>query len=250
VRQRSRSCEVGSKRAVQIATVSTLLGLAVALAACDTDDGKTLRPADPNATTTTTAAVASVGTGVLSSIVLDSSGNAGTDNGLGNGGFLPGDSIAANDLTDAGFELLLPWPDGGEIDARYTCDGDDVQPPVSWKSLPSGTAQLAFVMVDESSIDDGAPFVHWAIAGIDPAVGSIVEGQVPLGAVVASNGFRANGWRGPCPPEGNGPHTYTMTMYALNQQVEIADGTPAAEFIEYIEALSIGSTDLSFVYER
>ncbi len=231
----------------------SILIVATALAACDTGDGKTLRPPDPNATTVAPAIV-SPDSGALPSIALDGTGGLGDgglgDGGLGDGGFLPGGSIPANDIGDEGFALFAPWLDGAEIDERHTCDGDDVQPALSWKSPPGGTVQLAFVLVDESSIIDGAAFVHWVIGGVAPSETSIVEGQVPVGAVVGSNSFDAVGWSGPCPPVGDGPHTYRMTMYALNQQVELADGTPAAEFIDYLEALSIASTDLNFVYER
>jgi Raf kinase inhibitor-like YbhB/YbcL family protein len=249
VRHRSEPPAVGRRSAVCVAIAPLALVVAVSLSACDTGDGKTLRPVDPNATTIAPAVVSS-DSGALPSIGLDGTGVAAGDGGLGDGGFLPGDSIPSNEFSDEGFALFAPWLDGTAIDARYTCDGDDVQPPLSWKSPPAGTVQLAFVMVDESSITDGAPFVHWVMGGVDPTEESIPEGQAPVGAIVGSNSFRAVGWSGPCPPVGDGPHTYRMTMYALNQQVELADGTPAAEFIDYIETLSIGSTDLSFVYER
>ena len=105
-------------------------------------------------------------------------------------------------------------------------------------------------MVDESALDGERPFVHWVLAGVDPAEISLLEDDVPLGAVQAENSFGAFGWRGPCPPEGEPAHIYRFTMYALNQQVELADETPANELLDYIEQLAITSTDVTATYQR
>jgi Raf kinase inhibitor-like YbhB/YbcL family protein len=115
---------------------------------------------------------------------------------------------------------------------------------------PEGTVQLAFAMVDESTIIEGRPFVHWALAGVDPAEISLLEGDVPTGAVQAENAFGTIGWSGPCPPEGDPEHSYRFTMYALNQQVELADGTAADEFLDYIQMVTIASTDVTATYRR
>ena len=71
-----------------------------------------------------------------------------------------------------------------------------------------------------------------------------------MGAVVGANSFGVSDWSGPCPPVGDGPHNYRLTMYALNQQVVLADGVPAAELLDFIEAVSIGTTDVTATYER
>ena len=73
---------------------------------------------------------------------------------------------------------------------------------------------------------------------------------MPLGAVQATNSFGTVGWSGPCPPEGEPAHTYRVTMYALNQQVELADGTPADELLDFIEQVAIASTDVTATYQR
>jgi Raf kinase inhibitor-like YbhB/YbcL family protein len=197
------------------------------LAACDTGDGKQLHPVDPRVTTIATAPPA-------------------TDGGTG--------ALATSTLPpnlDTGFELFAPWLKGAPIDARYTCGGLDVAPALSWKSPPSGTEQLAFTMIDESATDsEGRPLVHWILAAVETSNVSVTEGVVPPGAIQATNSFDKVGWTGPCPPVGAAPHTYRLTMYALNQQVELADGTPANELLDYIESVSIASTDLTGTYQR
>ena len=83
---------------------------------------------------------------------------------------------------DEAFELFTPWGAGQPFDERYTCDGDDISPPLSWKSPPAGTVQLAFAMVDESTFVDGEPFVHWVLAGVETSEISLLEDTVPFGA--------------------------------------------------------------------
>ena len=227
------------------------IGASAGFGACDTGDGKDLRPVDPDTTTTSTVAPdgASVGsgaieTGPLPSLPLDENQA---------GGSIEASVLGSLDdpaTEEDGFELFTPWVAGSPIDDRYTCDGDDVSPPLSWESPPTETVQLAFSMVDESALDDGQPFVHWVLAGVDPEEISLLEDDVPLGAVQAENSFGVTGWRGPCPPAGEPAHIYRFTMYALNQQVELADGTPADELLDYIELVSIASTDVTTTYER
>lgn len=211
----------------RLAPIVLVTVLALTVGACDTGDGKTLRPVDPDTTTTSTIP-ATVDTGALPSLPLDDA-------------VLPG---------DAALRLYAPWQDGAPIEARYTCDGDDLSPAISWTAPPAGTVELAFSLVDESAAGADGPFVHWAIAGIDPADISLVEGQVPTGAPQATNSFGSLGWAGPCPPTGDPAHVYRLTMYALNQQSELADGTPADEMLGYLEAITIGSTNLTGTYQR
>lgn len=212
----------------------TLLAVAVtvALAGCDTGDGKQLRPVDPDSTTTSTIAE-SVATGPLPSIPLEDALTSTTAGAQG-----------------AGFELFAPWQDGAPIEARNTCDGNDISPALSWSPPQAGTVELAFSLVDESAADGDGPFVHWVIAGIDPAQLSLIEGQVPVGAIQATNSFDVLGWSGPCPPSGDPAHVYRLTMYALNQQSELADGTPASELLGYLESVTVGSTILTGTYQR
>jgi len=209
-------------------------------AACDTGDGKQLRPVDPDSTTTSTQA-ATIDTGSLPSVPIDSIPN----NPLGAAG-----TGAEPDPDAAGFRLFAPWAEGAPIDARHTCDGDDISPAVSWSAAPAGSIEMAVSLVDESVLDGDQPFVHWVVAGIDPADVSLIEGQVPLGAIQATNSFGTAGWTGPCPPPGEAAHVYRLTVYALGQQSELPDGTPAAELLDYIADISIGSTELTGTYQR
>ena len=210
----------------------------LSVAACDTGDGKQLRPVDPDSTTTSTEA-STIDTGTLPSVPIDST----QDDPLGAAG-------TGADPAAAGFRLFAPWAEGAPIDARHTCDGDDISPAVSWSAPPAGTIEMAVSLVDESAADGDQPLAHWVIAGIDPADVSLIEGEVPLGAIQATNSFNTAGWTGPCPTSGEAAHVYRLTVYALGQQSELAEGTPADEVLDYIAATSIGSAELTGTYQR
>lgn len=218
------------------------LGLgALAVASCDTGDGKTLQPPDESATTVApTPTLASV---PLETVELVTSANAG-----GEGSAV--DTTISVSVAPSPFQVFAPWQDGGPIDTRNTCDGEDVSPAVSWASPPDGTTELAVALVDESATAGDGPFVHWVLVGVDPDDISVFEGDVPVGAVQAVNSFGTIGYGGPCPPEGDAAHTYRLTLYALNQQNELADGTTATELLDFVEDVAIGAADLTGTYRR
>ena len=206
---------------------------ALALAGCDTGDGKQLKPYDPADYPSQT---------VDTTIADELSGELLVDP---TGGFEPDPGAAAEP-----FSLAAPWLEGDAIDPRYTCDDADVAPAVSWGAVPAGTVEIAIALVDDSAVSDGQPFVHWVIGGLDPAEVAVVEGDVPPGAVQALNFFGEVGYGGPCPPPGDEPHLYRLTAYALNQQLELADGDGASEFLDVIATIAVASTDVTGFYQR
>lgn len=233
----------------RFSTRALLLGVsvgAITLASCDTGDGKTLQPYDPDDYPSQTAPPTSMTDG--------DSGVGAFDDPDGLGGSRPLLTSPGAEAGDAGptggFQVFAPWLDGGEIDARHTCDGDDVAPAISWGSVPAGTVEIAIAMVDHSAVSEGAPFVHWVIAGLDPADITLIEGDVPPQSEQALNYFGDVGYGGPCPPPGDAPHLYGLTAYALNTPLEVADGDIADDFLDAIARVSIGSADLNGTYQR
>ncbi len=215
--------------------VSTCAGLAV-FAGCDTGDGKQLQPYDPADYPSPT-----VPSTVEDEFVVDPTFDPNAD---------PDAGTASPAATIEPFSVAAPWLDGGEIDPRFTCDGLDVAPALSWGAVPGGTVEIALTLVDDSAVSDGQPFVHWVIGGLDPAEIALTEGDAPPGALQALNYFGDVGYGGPCPPPGEEPHLYRLTAYALNQQLELADGDLATEFLDTIATLSIASTDVTGFYQR
>jgi hypothetical protein len=105
-----------------------------------------------------------------------------------------------------------------EIPARYTCEGEDVSPPLAWSGVPQGTRSLALVLDDPDAPDPRAPkttWVHWVVYDIPPSAAGLAEGAaLPAGAREGRNDWKATGYRGPCPPIGR--HRYFHKLYALD----------------------------------
>lgn len=104
---------------------------------------------------------------------------------------------------------------GGRIPTRYTCDGENVSPPLAWSDVPEATRSFALVCADPDA--PGGTWYHWAIYDIPPTARALPEGiptasaQPPQG----TNDFRHPGYGGPCPPPGRGSHRYVFTLYAV-----------------------------------
>ena len=103
---------------------------------------------------------------------------------------------------------------GATIPREYTCDGRDVSPPLQWSGLPPGARELALVMRDPDA--PGGNFTHWTVKRIPVTTDALAAGSVPSGAVEGRNSFGTIGYRGPCPPHGDAPHHYVLTLSALS----------------------------------
>ncbi|MDE1984449.1 MAG: YbhB/YbcL family Raf kinase inhibitor-like protein [Gammaproteobacteria bacterium] len=119
------------------------------------------------------------------------------------------------------FQLSSPaYAEGGAIPARFTCDGNDVSPPLAWSGAPAGTKSFAFIMDDPDAPDPAAPkmtWVHWVLYDIPVDVHGLPEGgsqHLPAGTRDGSNGWKRSGYGGPCPPIGR--HRYFHKLYALD----------------------------------
>lgn len=114
----------------------------------------------------------------------------------------------------------------GEIPKRYTCDGDNVSPPLSWSDLPAGTKSLALIVDDPDAPDPAAPkmtWVHWVLYNMPPSAAGLAENvhadQLPVGTLQGVNDWKKTAYGGPCPPIGR--HRYFHKLYALD--VELPD---------------------------
>lgn len=112
---------------------------------------------------------------------------------------------------------------GGEIPMMYTCDGANITPPLSWGTVPPGTASLAVLVTDPDA--PGGTFFHWVAYNIPPGTTEIPAGApgktvLPAGSVQGTNDFGHQGYGGPCPPPGR-PHRYHFTIYALDTSLSV-----------------------------
>jgi Raf kinase inhibitor-like YbhB/YbcL family protein len=139
------------------------------------------------------------------------------------------------------------FAEGETLPVRFTCDGEDVSPPLSWSNVPEGTEEIV-ILVQDHDAPQGT-FVHWIVAGIDPITDGIDDGEVPGGAVGGTNDFGETDYRGPCPPEGDGPHRYEFVVHALGEASRFDDQADA-ELMEVLASHTIATGTLTGEYRR
>lgn len=131
-------------------------------------------------------------------------------------------AIAPACARDEGMTLRsAAFADGGSIPFPYSCEGDNVSPPLAWSKVPEGAKELALVVADPGA--DGGVFHHWVVLGIAPTPAGVGIGEVPDGAVQAKGGSENPTWIGPCPEKGV-EHDYVFSLYPLSRRLGLAEG--------------------------
>jgi len=114
----------------------------------------------------------------------------------------------------------------GEIPSKYTCEGRDISPPLSWSGVPDAAQSLVLIVDDPDAPDPKAPrmtWVHWVLYNLPPSSTGLPEAvaasDLPKGTGEGLNDWKRTGYGGPCPPIGR--HRYFHKLYALD--VRLAD---------------------------
>jgi hypothetical protein len=147
-------------------------------------------------------------------------------------------------------QLSLTSPaftDGGAIPAKYTCDGDNVSPPLAWDQGPAGTA--AWVLIAEDI--DARLWTHWLVVNLPVDTTSLPEGasgNLPEAAIEGSTDFGPATYGGPCPPSGE--HRYSFTLYALSERLELGAEVNAAPIRAAMFGKVLGEAKLTGKYRR
>jgi Raf kinase inhibitor-like YbhB/YbcL family protein len=135
----------------------------------------------------------------------------------------------------------------GAIPARHTGDGEDVSPPLRWTGVPDGTKAFALVVHDpDAPLVDG--FTHWVAYGLPGDTTELSEGaDVPAQGTTS---FGSQGYGGPAPPAGHGPHHYYFWLYALDEDLDLEPGLTRTDLIGRIEDHVIEQARLVGTYEH
>jgi Raf kinase inhibitor-like YbhB/YbcL family protein len=109
----------------------------------------------------------------------------------------------------------------GRIPKKYTCEGDDLSPPLAWTDPPQGSKSFALIVDDPDAPDPAKPqmvYVHWVLYNIPAGTSGIDENasrsKLPDGTQTGINDYEKAAWGGPCPPIGR--HRYFFKLYALD----------------------------------
>ncbi|MDT8388192.1 MAG: YbhB/YbcL family Raf kinase inhibitor-like protein [Thiogranum sp.] len=118
------------------------------------------------------------------------------------------------------------FEDGGDIPSKYTCEGDDISPPLAWSGVPEDAESLVLIVDDPDAPDPAAPrmiWVHWVLYNLPADALDLPEGvtvkQLPVGTYEGLNNWDRTGYGGPCPPAGK--HRYFHTLYALDTLLDL-----------------------------
>ena len=136
---------------------------------------------------------------------------------------------------------------GGTVPIDYTCDGANDTPTVTIDEVPTDVEELALV-VDDPDAPTVSPFVHWVVYGIGADSTEVTDGDAALLYGVTDAGTES--WFGPCPPPGDGPHTYQWRLFGLSSTQDLEPGLGGRDLEEAIAAAVVTEAVLTASYER
>jgi Raf kinase inhibitor-like YbhB/YbcL family protein len=141
------------------------------------------------------------------------------------------------------------------IPRKYTCDGDNVAPPLQWSGAPEGTQSLALIVEDPDAPDPAAPqrvFVHWVLYDLPRTSSGLPEGAtadaLPAGTREGKNDWDRKGYGGPCPPKGR--HRYFFRLYALDRLLGDLRTPSKADLEAAMADHMLATAELVGTYER
>lgn len=143
----------------------------------------------------------------------------------------------------------------GEIPRKFTCEGEDVSPPLHWSGVPSGTRSFALIVEDPDAPDPKAPrliWTHWVLYNIPADTTTLAEDEkrhgVPPGVLQGINGWTRTGYGGPCPPVGR--HRYFHRLYALDVALPNLDRPDRKALRAAMKGHVLGEAELVGTYEK
>jgi len=139
----------------------------------------------------------------------------------------------------------------GMIPRRFTCDGEDISPPLSWTGMPGGTKSLALIADDPDA--PRKTWVHWVVYNLPASSVGLPENVLPEktlagGGRQGTSDFGRIGYGGPCPPSGT--HRYFFKLYALDAELGLAPGTTMEELLQTMAGHVLAEAHLMGRYRR
>ena len=144
---------------------------------------------------------------------------------------------------------------GGPIPAKYTCEGQDISPPLAWSGVPATAKSIALIVDDPDAPDPAKPqrvYVHWVVYNIPTSATSFPESAsksgLPKGAVQGKNDSGKAEYRGPCPPIGR--HRYFFKLYALDTLLTALSSPSKADLEKAMKGHVVESGELMGTYQK
>jgi len=132
------------------------------------------------------------------------------------------------------------------IPSKYTCDGEDINPPLEFLGVPKEAKTLVLI-VDDPDAPVGN-WDHWLVFNIAASIGIIEEGKAPKGATEIRNDFDKTSYGGPCPHSGT--HRYFFKLYALDSKLELDFSARKTDLLEAMQGHILDKAELIGLYKR
>jgi len=133
-----------------------------------------------------------------------------------------------------------------KIPSQYTCDGENINPPLTISDVPQNAKSLVLIMDDPDA--PSGDWVHWTAWNIAPQTTEIAENSTPAGAVEGLTSFGKPGYGGPCPPSGE--HRYFFKIYALDINLDLTPKNDKRELLQAMEGHILDFAELIGLYSR
>lgn len=136
----------------------------------------------------------------------------------------------------------------------FGCTGGNVSPSLAWSGAPAGTRSFAVTIYDPDA-PTGSGWWHWLVINLPASTKGFATGAspagLPAGAVETRTDFGKPGYGGPCPPVGDKPHHYIVTVYALKtDKIDLGPDTPAAMVGYFLNQQKLATASLTALYAR
>lgn len=134
------------------------------------------------------------------------------------------------------------------IPTKYTCDGANISPPLSWEDTPADTK--SFVLILEDPDAPAGTWDHWVLFNIPAKTNQIPENvrTLPTGTQMGTNSWQIATYRGPCPPDRE--HRYFFKIYALDGTLSLSEGATKSEIQKAMNKHVLGTSELITRYDR
>lgn len=139
------------------------------------------------------------------------------------------------------------FSNNGKIPEKYTCDGENISPPLEILQVPEGSKSLVLIMDDPDSVKStGKIWDHWVLFNIPTDVFEIEE-DTDIG-IKGMNSFENKGYGGACPTSGE--HSYLFRLYAIDTELDLKEGASKTEVEEMMKEHIIETAELIGRYSR
>lgn len=133
-----------------------------------------------------------------------------------------------------------------KIPTKYTCDGENISPPLQFLDLPENIKSLALIVDDPDAA--AKTWIHWVVYNINPDVKDVEEDGIPEGGTEGMTDFGRAGYGGPCPSSGS--HRYFFKLYALDTVLDLPQSATKQMVEEKMQGHTLDKVELIGLYGR